>query len=195
MSKEFDKFKMALTARSEEISAASRLKEDIKRRESEEREKYRQEYEKRIAENKKRFEEAGIIDLFQEIIDSKIVIMCPPRYKTFREFKKRLFLGDIDLGLKTVMESDYCPACISWEHDNKTIKLDFNSWEDQFENLRCESIEIRLLENGRFGINEGVIKDGKPEWHIREIEDNSDIPMYVGRELAKYSRPKNNDAL
>ncbi|MDD4785509.1 MAG: hypothetical protein PHH12_03615 [Candidatus Shapirobacteria bacterium] len=164
MTKEFENIQKTVVSKRIELDTITRISQQNK--EIEERNKKEQERansEKRAIENRKIFEEAGVVKLFEEIRDSGLV-KCndKPIYGKESIYKKKLFGGKEQVGTKIVKLADYIPAKINWGEECGSISLLFNerknskidSCEPDSYNYDCCYLEI--LSNKKIGISKSI---------------------------------------
>jgi hypothetical protein len=161
---------------------------------------------RRANENKKVFEESGVVRLFEDIQASGIIkYSCSPVYKIERkpiEHYKNIFFGKKCTGICEedikIRISDFDPAHIVWGDENKDISLIWNykyyppeseyDWGSRFNE---DKITLSILSDGTIGVIKETRKSsgysrGGPNCSIEKIEEKIDnIPSYIAQKIAE----------
>jgi len=197
MSKEIEIIRQAMESKRQEIDTITRNQQLENGRKAEEisneREKRRQEIVNNSAKNQKKFQDAGIINLLEDIKDSGLL-----RYKLSDKNKSEYYFTDTGIYKNTLFggrkfisyqkEKVHCePPHIEWNgigemdfHDHSQISLVFNykSWpasgkyDDSPGGCRYDSISFCIKED---------------EIHIddKKISEIPDISNYLAEKISK----------
>lgn len=204
MTKEFENFQRIFAQKQNESEIQTRATQkaqddEVKRKQEEVRQK-QIESDQRAAENKKIFEDAGVVKLFEEIRDTGLVkSSVEPLYESklvnkypnsvHGPFYERIFD-------KSKKLNNFTPATITWGDENKFIELRFNGgyYGGDYDYLRLD-----LLSNKRIGIIENI-KDPNNNgyrvgttarssyWHHVYIDQETEIvniPEFIAEKLIK----------
>lgn len=189
MTKEFENIqKNVLSGRSENERQYNILVQQEKEREEEKKRIWEQEKKNKEMvriKNKKIFEDAKVVTLFEEIRDSRLVVWSTEPVYEYKDGQK-------------IKVSDYQPAKIEWSVDNSAIYLEYNysfrrcyGIDDEGNpngNYSYDTIKLDLLSNGKIGEID-LIDDCKRRkysdktTYIRKEKEIKDISGYITTKL------------
>ena len=204
MSKEFENFKNILGQKQNELEiqarTAQKAQEDEAARKQAEARQKQIESDQRATKNRRIFEDAGVVKLFEEIRDSGLLkISTVPVYEKWEEVKtpkyEKNFLGgkkiigyyEYKQGVNKI--TDFTPAIIEWGEENRSIRLLFDeqyvgsSGDDDrygYDHIEYSDITLVILDNETIGgSKKGFNGYNATEREKREIKD---VSSYIAEE-------------
>lgn len=154
-----------------------------------------QKFFERYRQNVFGLKETGIVDIFEEMIEEKVVVLIPKGELRIKEYKHNLFFNKNSYKIKTLYSQEQ-PAYISWEEAifDPENPEDFSKCGAKvYLNFNKHWIEDPLASNGkgRFGptrisasYNNGIFNLGDNAENILDIE-KKDLVLKVNEEINK----------